>query len=66
MRRLLTLFIGIMGKVRVGNKQNSFLNREWAVHVRRWGKKFTASKRRATARRLIKKGKQDYDERTED
>lgn len=35
-----------MTKVRVGNKQNSFLNGEWARHVRRGWKKLTSKIRR--------------------
>lgn len=31
-----------MGKIRVGNKQNSFLNGEWAGHVRKGWKKITS------------------------
>lgn len=42
-----------MGKIRVGNKQNSFLNGEWGGHVRKWGKKFTAGMRRAFAKKEI-------------
>jgi hypothetical protein len=44
-----------MGKIRVGNKQNSFLNGEWAGHVRAWGKRFTAKMRRNVDKRVIKK-----------
>lgn len=44
-----------MSKIRVGNKQNSILNREWAGHVRRWGKKATARKRRQIDREMINK-----------
>jgi hypothetical protein len=43
-----------MGKLRVGNKQNSILNGEWAGHVRKWGKKFTASIRRTVDKKVIK------------
>lgn len=42
-----------MGKIRVGNKQNSFLNGEWAGHVRKWGKKFTSGIRRAVSKKII-------------
>jgi hypothetical protein len=44
-----------MGKIRVGNKENSFLNGEWAAHVKAFGKKFTAKKRRAVDKKEIKK-----------
>ena len=43
-----------MGKLRVGNKKNSFLNGEWAGHVRAWGKKFTARLRRAEDKKIIR------------
>ena len=36
-----------MAKLRVGHKENSFLNGEYAGHVRRLGKKWTARKRRS-------------------
>ena len=32
-----------MEKLKVGNKQNSFLNGEWAKHMRSGGKKFPAN-----------------------
>jgi len=35
-----------MGKIRVGNKNNSALNGEWAHHVRGWWKSYTSSRRR--------------------
>ena len=41
-------------KIRVGNKQNSFLNGEWAGHVREWGKKFTNKIRRNVDKKIIK------------
>jgi hypothetical protein len=44
-----------MAKLRVGHKENSFINGEWAGHVRKWGKKFTASKRRGIDKKVIKK-----------
>lgn len=44
-----------MAKLRVGNKANSFLNGEWAGHVRKWGKKLTASLRRAEDKKVIRK-----------
>lgn len=46
-----------MSKIRVGNKQNSFLNGEWAGHVRGWWKKYTSKKRRSVDKKEIKKGK---------
>jgi hypothetical protein len=42
-----------MSKIRVGNKQNSFLNGEWAGHVRKWGKRFTSGVRRAVSKKII-------------
>lgn len=36
-----------MGKIRVGNKQNSYLNGEWAGHVRKDEKKLTSGIRRS-------------------
>jgi len=42
-----------MNKLRVGNKQNSFLNGEWAGHVRHWGKKITSGIRRAVSKKII-------------
>jgi len=44
-----------MTKLRVGHKENSFLNGEWAGHVRKWGKKLTAKKRRSVDKETIKK-----------
>ena len=44
-----------MGKIRTGNKKNSFLNGEWAGHVRRYLKKITSGKRRAEDRKLLRK-----------
>jgi hypothetical protein len=43
-----------MGKIRVGNKQNSFLNGEWGGHVRGKMKKFTSRIRRVFGKREIK------------
>ena len=43
-----------MAKTRVGHKENSFLNGEWAGHVRAWGKKFTSKKRRNVDKKVIK------------
>lgn len=42
-------------KIRKGNKQNSFLNGEWASHVRRWFKKYTSGRRRSNDKKIIKK-----------
>lgn len=38
----------------VGNKQNSFLNGEWAKHVRRAWKKLTSGKRRINDKKIIR------------
>lgn len=43
-----------MSKIRVGNKQNSYLNGEWAGHVRSWGKKITSGKRRILDKKIIR------------
>lgn len=40
--------------MRKGNKQNSFLNGEWAKHVRRWGKKFTSGIRRQESKKVLR------------
>jgi len=42
-------------KTRVGHKENSFLNGEYAGHVRRFGKKLTAKIRRGVDKKVIKK-----------
>lgn len=39
----------------IGNKQNSFINGEWAKHVRRSGKKITAHLRRQLLKRDTQK-----------
>ena len=44
-----------MAKLRVGNKQNSKLNGEWAGHVRGKMKKVTSSKRRMADKDILKK-----------
>lgn len=43
-----------MGKIRVGNKQNSFLNGEWAGHVRGWLKRHTSKLRRLSGKKEIR------------
>lgn len=43
-----------MSKIRVGNKQNSYLNGEWAGHARPWGKKLAARRRRMLDKKIIK------------
>ena len=43
-----------MSKTRVGHKENSFLNGEYAGHVRRFGKKITAKIRRGVDKKTIK------------
>jgi len=43
-----------MSKLRVGHKQNSFLNGEWAGHVREDGKKHTSRIRRNEDKKVIK------------
>lgn len=48
-----------MGRLRRGNKQNSFINGEWGAAGDRWLKRFTSKKRR-------KLGKKDIDERQKD
>ena len=44
-----------MSKLRVGHKENSFLNGEYAGHVRRLGKKWTAKIRRNVDKKIIRK-----------
>ena len=48
-----------MAKIRVGNKQNSKLNGEWAGHVRGNMKKVTSSKRRMADKDILKKEKKE-------
>ena len=40
--------------MRKGNKQNAFLNGEWAAHMRKWGKFFTAKARRTVDKKVIR------------
>lgn len=42
-----------MSKIKVGHKQNSFLNGEWAGHVRKIRKKITAGIRRCVDKKII-------------
>ena len=42
-----------MSKIRPGNKQNSYLNGEWAAHVRKKWKKITSSIRRIRDKKII-------------
>lgn len=49
-----------MTKIRVGNKQNSFINGEWAGHVRGFFKKYTSSKRRRLEKKEILKAIKDH------
>ena len=44
-----------MSKIRVGNKQNSYLNGEWCAHMRKFGKKWTSKIRRNRDKQTIKK-----------
>ena len=51
-----------MSKIRVGNKQNSFLNGEWAGHVRGFFKKFTSKLRRNQQKKITRdRVKQEMD-----
>jgi hypothetical protein len=43
-----------MSKLRVGHKINSWLNGEWAGHVRAWRKKHTSGKRRSWDKKIIR------------
>ena len=43
-----------MGKLRVGNKQNSILNGEWCGHMRAWGKRVTAKILRNVDKKVIR------------
>lgn len=51
-----------MAKIRPGNKANSALNGEWALHVRRWGKKFTARYRRQVDKQIIRQALRELSE----
>jgi hypothetical protein len=42
-----------MSKLRVGHKQNSFLNGEWVGHARHWLKRITNGKRRCVDKNII-------------
>ena len=42
-----------MGKINVGNKQNSFLNREWVGHARKWLKQNTSGLRSSWDKKVI-------------
>jgi hypothetical protein len=48
-----------MNKLRVGNKQNSFLNGEWAGHVRGAWKKLTSKLRRNADKKVIRDEKKE-------
>jgi hypothetical protein len=52
-----------MGKIRVGNKQNSFLNGVWAGHVRKWGKKITSGIRRSVSKEIVRNELKEKDDR---
>ncbi len=54
-----------MGKIRVGNKENSKLNGEWAGHVRGKIKKVTSGKRRAKSKEIINGTIKETKEETE-
>lgn len=43
-----------MGKIRPGSKENSYLNMEWATHVKHFTKKFTSKRRRNSDKRVIR------------
>jgi hypothetical protein len=51
-----------MGKIRVGNKQNSFLNGEWAGHVNKSWKRVTSGIRRSFDKKVIKQEIEDIQE----
>jgi len=44
-----------MSKLRVGHKENSAINGEYAGHVRGWLKRFTSKKRRRLGKEDINK-----------
>jgi hypothetical protein len=51
-----------MSKIRVGNKENSFLNGEWSGHVRKSWKRVTSKLRRAENKKILSKElKKPYD-----
>ena len=41
-------------------KQNSYLNGEWAQHVRRWLKKHTNGQRRANSKEIIRRDLKEW------
>lgn len=43
-----------MSKIRVGNKQNSFLNGLWGGHARKWGKRLASGIRRSESKKVIR------------
>ena len=43
-----------MSKLRVGHKENSYLNGEWVNHVDKWLKRWTAKKRRRVNKKQLK------------
>lgn len=46
--------------MKVGNKQNSFLNGEWAKHGRSFGKKVASKKRRIIGKNDIQKNLTEF------
>lgn len=50
-----------MGKIRPGSKINSFLNGEWAKHVKAFRKKITSSKRRMLDKKIIKQSLDEFE-----
>ena len=49
-----------MNKLRVGNKKNSFLNGEWAGHVRGTWKRYTSKKRRREIKEEAQRRAKNY------
>jgi hypothetical protein len=49
-----------MGKIRVGSKENSFINGEWRAHAGdTWLKRWTSKKRRRLGKKDIKERQND-------
>ena len=45
---------GVFVMLQKGNKQNCYLNRTWASHIKKFGKRLTSKMRRRHGRNIIK------------
>lgn len=52
--RITNYQLPVMGKIRVGNKINSYLNGEWGSHVRKDGKTYTSGVRRMEDDKIVR------------